>query len=262
METIMDIGIVGLGVVGSALRSGFEKIGQNVITYDIKHKNTNLADLNLCDIIYICVPTPTNVDNSCDITQVTDTVKKLSDMSYSGLVCIKSTVIPGTTQKLIEQYPDLRICFVPEFLRELSALTDFVDNHDILIVGTHNIEDYEKIIHCHGIIPKKSVMIQPTAAEMTKYFSNLYNALRIIFANGIYEVCEKFEINYEEVFSAISNKSNIGTDYLKCDKTYRAYGGKCLPKDALAFLKLTQDLGLSNIKLFSAIVEDNEVYKK
>lgn len=258
----MDIGIIGMGVVGSAIAEGFQQIGHNVISFDIKNTNTKLDDLLDCRIIYVCVPTPSADDGSCDIRNVSNVINQLYQINYSGLIAIKSTVTPGTTQKLIDQYASLRLCFVPEFLRERSAVSDFVDYHDVLIVGTTNLDDYNLIVQCHGSIPKKSTMIDPTAAELSKYFSNVFNSLRIVFANGMYEVCKKLEINYQDVFSAVSNKSTVGKDYLKCDKHYRGYSGACLPKDTLAFLQLTKNLGLDHLKLFSAIIEDNQYYTK
>lgn len=259
----MNIGIIGAGVVGSAVGGGLQQIGQNVMYYDIKLPDTRLEDLvGACEIIYICVPTPSTDQGACDVSNVVATVAELDSLDYTGLIAIKSTVIPGTTQALIDQYPRRRICFVPEFLREKSALSDFIDNHDVLIVGTHSQTDYELIVRCHGDIPKKTIKIEPGAAEMSKYFSNVFNSLRVVFANGIYEVCKKLNINYQDVLSAISNKATVGKHYLRCDRVYRGYGGACLPKDTEAFLELTRQLDLEHLKLFSAIVEDNRYHTK
>lgn len=258
----MHIGIVGKGVVGTAIHDGFKQIGHQVTCYDIKDHTSSLNDLTACEIVYVCVPTPCRTDGSCDTSAVIATVEKLNALSYQGLVAIKSTVVPGTTQGLVEQYPNLRLCFVPEFLRAKSALSDFVDYHDILIVGTNSIQDYELVVDCHAHIPMRSIKISPGAAEMSKYFSNVFNALRIVFANGMYEICAKLNINYQEVLSAISHKSGIGRQYLRCDADYRGYSGECLPKDTMAFVKLLENLDLDHLTLFSAIINDNRYFTK
>jgi UDPglucose 6-dehydrogenase len=255
----MRIGIVGKGVVGSAVYDGLRQIGHDLKFYDTAYPDTALTDLTDSDIIYVCVPTDQLPDGSCDVSTVSDTVAKLAELNYSGVIAVKSTVIPGTTEKLIVQYPTLSICFVPEFLRERSALTDFIDHHDILIVGTDDTAVYDFIVACHGNIPKKVIQVSPTEAEIAKYFSNVFNALRITFANGVFEVCEQLGADYQKVFQAATHRHNITADYLRCSQYLRGFGGHCLPKDSKAWAVLVEQLGL-DIKLFQALVEDNQRY--
>ena len=256
----MKLGIIGLGVVGSAVYQGLEQVGNKMSYYDITHNNTSIDDIVNTDIVFICVPTQT-VNNQCDLTHFQSNVANLNQISYQGIVAIKSTVLPGTTEKLIQQYPNLKICFVPEFLRAKSALTDFVDDHDILVVGTVDVAVYNQIVKSHSIIPKHSTMITPTEAEMVKYFSNLYNALRITFANSMFEVCQKTGANYQNVLQAVNKRRGISPDYLFCSENYRGFGGACLPKDSQAFESFVKSLGLTNLNLFSTIVNDNKNFK-
>jgi len=253
----MDIGIIGLGVVGSAISSGFTQIGHSVKHYDIKDCNSSIENLLSTDMIYICVPTNNNSDGSCNVDQVLVSVEKLNALNYLGIIAIKSTVPPGTTQDFINKFTNLKICMVPEFLRERSALSDFIGNHDVLIVGTNDETIFNNIVKCHSNIPKKSVMVSPTEAEITKYFNNVYNAMRITFANGIFEVCEKLGADYQSIFSAITNRDTIGTDYLRCSEYLRGYAGACLPKDSRAFAFFLDELGI-DLELFRAIVNDNQ----
>ena len=127
----MKIGIIGLGVIGSACKYGFEKLGHTVKVHDIK-LNTNIVDILDTKICYICVPTPSNDEGGCNITIVRDVIMELKHYSYNGIVAIKSTVKPTTTEKLKEE-TGLEICFVPEFLRERCAISDFTENHDLLV---------------------------------------------------------------------------------------------------------------------------------
>lgn len=256
----MKIGIVGKGIVGNALFDGLGSIGHQMYAYDIKLKNSSLTSLVDCEIIYICVPTNSTTDGSCDTSNVFDTVNELNALGFLGIVAIKSTVEPTTTEKLKQAFPALKICFVPEFLREKSALTDFLDNHDVLIVGTDDTKIFKKIVNSHGSIPMNVIQVSPTEAEIAKYFSNVYNALRVTFANNVYEVCQKTGANYQHVLDAVTLRTSIEPNYLRCSDSLRGFSGKCLPKDSVAFARFASNLGLTDLKLLDAIVNDNKFF--
>jgi UDPglucose 6-dehydrogenase len=256
----MRIGIIGLGIVGTATRDGLRQIDHDVVHYDIKDDSIINSVLDT-EIVYLCVPTNSTENGECDVNQVVGTVEKLSSLSYKGIVAIKSTVIPGTTQILIKQHPNLSICFVPEFLREKSALNDFINGHDILIVGTEDSSVFDRVVECHGNIPQNIKQLTPTEAEISKYFCNLFNSLRITFANGMYEVCKITGADYQQVFDAVIKRHNITPEYLRCSEYLRGFGGHCLPKDSQAWAKFVEQLGL-DIKLFDAMVKDNEKHIK
>ena len=258
----MNIGIIGKGVVGGAVYDGLSAVGHILSYYDKKDPNSNINDVLDTEIVFVCVPTNSHDDGTCDTEIVKETVSKLDSLDYIGIIAIKSTVIPGTTQKLIDQYPTRRICFVPEFLRERSALTDFIDHHDVLIIGTENKEVYNKIAESHSHIPKSVVQVTATEAELAKYFSNVYNSLRITFANGMFEVCNKLDADYQKVFNACTLRDTISPEYLRCSSYLRGFAGHCLPKDSQAFSLLVKQLGLNHISIFNSIVEDNKHYLK
>lgn len=253
----MKIGIIGKGTVGTAVWDGLRQIGHDLTSYDIRDANSSMASVCLAEIIFVCVPTNSMDTGACDISQVSKVMQELDAMRYTGIVAVKSTVLPGTTQSLISRYPDLTLAFVPEFLRAKSALNDFMDQHDVLIVGCHDQLVYDKIVASHGPIPHHSIRVTPDEAEMTKYFSNLYNAMRITFANSMFEMCQALDIDYQPVLAAVTNRSQIGQEYLRCSATFRGFGGHCLPKDAAAFDRLRQDLGLDHVTLFRSMIEDN-----
>jgi UDPglucose 6-dehydrogenase len=257
----MNIGIVGLGIVGSAIKFGFEKLGNTVHAHD-KKLDTKLEDLLGCEIIYLCVPTNQSEDGSCDTSIVEECVDSLSNLKYAGVVAIKSTVVPGTTSKLMERYGDhLSLAFVPEFLRERCALYDFVENNTLLAVGTECNKVYDIVLKSHGSYFKDSVMLKPTEAEMLKYYSNVFNALRIIFANEVYEVCEALGADYTSIKNAFIRYSGLEDKYLDVNDNFRGYGGTCLPKDVKALAKLTKDLNL-NMSLFDLIDSENSKFER
>ena len=255
----MKIGIVGLGIIGSACKFGFEKLGHKVLVHDIIME-TKLNDLIDCEIIYVCVPTPSNEDGSCDTSIVEQVILNLKELNYQGTIAIKSTVKPTTTQKLIEQ-TNLKICFVPEFLRERCAITDFTENHDLLAIGTESEYIFDLVKKCHGNYPKNIVQLKPTEAELLKYYSNVYNALKITFANEMYEVCQKLNINYSDIKNAFIKRGTTKDIYLDVNDNFRGYAGMCLPKDTKALDSLVKELGL-DLELFYIIDKENNKFTK
>ena len=256
----MKIGIIGFGTVGQAIYHGFKKINHDVQSYDIVDNEASITSVLNTDIVFVCVPTNSDKDGRCDTSIVDKVINELAFIKYPGVIAIKSTVIPGTSDRLIAEYPDLKICTVPEFLRQDYAKDDFFNNHDVLVVGTNDFNISKTVIDAHGAIPKTVCVVSPTEAEITKYFNNVHNAVEVVFANAMNEMCEKLGADYQKVFGAISNRSNINVGHLKCNAQYRGFGGACLPKDTLAWKQLAQSIGV-DVKIFSSICDDNRRYQ-
>lgn len=257
----MKIGVVGsLGVVGSAYTYAFKKLGHRVFTHDIATKASLLSDVLPSEIVFICVPTPQREDGSCNTSIVEGVVEELDRLEYTGIVAIKSTIQPGTTAKLRQKFPQLEICFVPEFLRERHAVTDATEGMDVCLIGCYSDVSYQLLKAAHGHYPKHFVKLTPTEAELAKYFNNVYNALRVTFANDFYEVCQALGADYGKIKSAMVLRPTIEDIYLDCNDNFRGFAGPCLPKDTAALAKLTKDLGIP-AQLFTTIVEDNKLYK-
>ena len=149
---------------------------------------------------------------------------------------------------------------MPEFLRERCAEIDFVENHDVCIIGTYDDESYNIIKKSHGKFPKKFIKLTPTEAELTKYFNNVYNSTLITFANSFYEICKSLGVEYINVKDAIVNRENISDIYLDCNENLRGFGGMCLPKDTSALAYLARELNL-DIDFFDNIIKENTKYK-
>lgn len=255
----MKIGIIGEGVVGGAVKFGMAQLGHKVSVHDIR-LDTHITDIYHTDICYICVPTPTASDGSCDVSVVEEVIEDLYQMNYSGIIAIKSTVSPGTTKRLIEHYKNSKICFVPEFLRERCAIADFCENHDLLVIGTDDSKTFDMVKRSHGKYPDKIIKVSETEAEFSKYFNNIYNATLITFANSFYEICKSKGVDYTNVKEAMINRKNISNVYLNCNENVRGFGGMCLPKDTSAIASMTKELGL-DIDFFDMILSENEKYK-
>lgn len=255
----MNIGIIGLGLVGGAVKHGLERIGKDVHGYDIKYPETSIRDVLDTELCFICVPTPQSQDGTCDTSIVEKVLNELTQHKYRGLAVIKSTVIPGTTDRLAKKLK-LKLAFCPEFLREKAAYTDFVENHDVCVIGAYHDRDFDLIARAHGPLPNHIVKLTPLEAEFTKYFSNVYNALRIVFANEFYEVCKASGVDYNNVKNAMALHRAIGSVYLDCNEKFRGFGGSCLPKDTAAFATFVSKLGV-NMKLFDLIVSENKKFR-
>ena len=255
----MKLGIIGLGAVGSANKDGFEYLGHTVVSYDIK-LNTRIQDVLDSEIVFLCVPTPAAESGECDTSIVETVIGDLNNLSYKGIIAIRSTSVPGFTQSMIDKFKDLTICFVPEFLRERCAKDDFINNHKLLAIGTHDIWVYRKLVQAHGDLPQHTEHLTPNEAEVLKYFNNVYASLRVTFANVMYEICEKLDCDYTTIKNAYIKTGKATDMYLDVSSGLRGYGGMCLPKDTKALASLIKRLGL-DLNLIESIDKDNNKFK-
>lgn len=260
----MKVGIIGgAGFVGKTIEHGYSRIGHEVKIFDVKQQETRLEDVLDTAVVFVVVPTPQRADGSCDTSIVEKVVGDLNDRGYKGLVTIKSTVEPGTTDKLHARYPNVRLAFCPEFLREKAAYTDFVEQHDVCVIGAYTNEDFELLKEVHDPLPAQYAHISPLEAELSKYFLNVFNALRIVYANQFYDVAKAAGADYKKIKNAITKHRVVPPVYLDSNENVRGFGGSCLPKDTSAFAYFARKmLGDANLSLFEGIVEINKRYKQ
>ena len=222
---------------------------------------TSIHDVLSAEIVFICVPTPKAENGSCNTEIINDVIFELDLHQYKGIIAIRSTVEPGYTQYNIDLYSHMKICFVPEFLRERCAEKDFIENHKLLAVGTNDITIYRKVVNAHGNLPSQCEMLTPSEAEILKYYNNLYAALRITFANVMFELCEKFDCDYTAIKDAYVKTGKTNDLYLDVNNNLRGYGGMCLPKDVSAINHLFEKLDL-DYTLLQSVQQDNHKFKK
>lgn len=241
-----NIGIIGYGIVGQAVQYGFSR--SNVHIYD-KYKDTeSLADVvRVSEFLFVCLPTPTMADETgIDLSIVDQAVAKIAKVASGTdkIVILKSTITPGTTKKYVKKYPKLLFCFNPEFLRESSFLSDFV-NTDRIVIGAESDDVFRRMSSLYqSISPNVPIYhTDPTTAEMVKYMANCYLATKVIFANEMYDICEKIGVKYEEVKKMVVADSRIKDTHLDVT-TVRGFGGKCFPKDLLSLRALAKSKGV------------------
>jgi UDPglucose 6-dehydrogenase len=254
----MKIGIIGLGIVGTAVMNGMKYLGHKVFLHDLKMK-TDISNLKETEIVFVCVPTPSSESGSCDTSIVESVVSDLVSMEYSGIIALKSTVSIGTTLRLIKKYSNNKICFVPEFLRERCATEDFISNHDLCTIGALSEEVFDLVRKAHGSLPKKVKHLTPSEAESVKYFNNVYNATLITFANSFCEVCESMGVNYTNVKDCVTNREHIVDVYLSSTEDIKGFSGPCLPKDTKEIAHVANKIGIT---FFQDILKQNSEFKK
>lgn len=272
----MRIGIIGYGTVGKAVAYGFKKFNHEIYVYDVdkeKVKKTKRFGyrvvgsieemLQNVNVLFVCVPTPPNPDGSCNVSLVKEVVKKIAELSKEEkIVIIKSTIIVGTTDEIINEIkkinPKIKIVYNPEFLRARYAIHDFL-NPDRIVIGTYSRKAIKVVKNLYKLFNSPIIITTPKTAEMIKYASNAFLATKVSFANQIKMICEKLKLNSKKVMMVVGMDRRITPSHL--DPTKGPFGGGCLPKDLDALIKKTEELKVNNI-LLKAVKEINEIVKK
>ena len=264
MSEAMKIGIIGQGFVGNAVYNKFRSF-YNVLTYDIDKKlsNSTIKEIkNSCKIIFVCVPTPMNNDGSCDISIVESVINKFSD-NEDCIIVNKSTIPPGTTEHLNKKFKKIQIIFNPEFLTERNAVNDYKNQKRIILGGPRPATTILKNIFSK-VFPKSHIIKTGSShAEMIKYFTNCFLATKVSFANEIYDMCDKLNLDYDKVIEYSLLDERIGISHLNVpgpDGDF-GFGGHCFPKDLSALIKLSEDLGSIN-NILKSVVKTNNIVRK
>ncbi len=237
------IGIMGTGMVGGSVRRYFESVGVTPFIYDKGKNEGSIAEVNQADIIFVAVPTPYDeAVGGFDLSYVKDA---LTAIQSEKIVVIKSTMVPGTTEVLQKEYPNLKLMYNPEFLTELTADQDMkFPDRQIIGVTEKSFGVAADVLAILPLAPFERI-VPATAAEMTKYYGNTWFSTKVVFANQMYDLCRKVGIDYDTVRECVSADKRIGRTHLEIfHKGYRGYGGKCLPKDTRALIQLGDKLGV------------------
>lgn len=239
---MQKIAVAGLGMVGNALA----KVLNNPILYDPPKGIGSVEELNKADIVFVCVPTPYKEGIGCDTSLVEGIVSLLEN---EKIVVIKSTIIPGTTQKLQDKFPQHKILFNPEFLTEVTADQDMRFPERQIIGYTEQSYNVSRTILKLLPLAQEEYIVPAYIAEFAKYACNTWFATKVAKNNELYDVFTKFGGNdeeFEKMIDCVSGDKRIGRSHLKVwHKGSRGFGGKCLPKDLNAFIHFAnEELGV------------------
>jgi UDPglucose 6-dehydrogenase len=257
------IGIMGVGMVGGALERYFTGVKKltNIVVYDPGKGFLDKNEINKAEIVFLCVPTPFNQEkNNFDMMYLDEAFAILEG---NKIVVIKSTVLPGTTAFYQQKFPQHKILFNPEFLTEATADKDVCEPNRQIVGYTSESKDVAELVM--QILPSAPFekIVTAEEAEMVKYYNNCFYALKVAYVNQIYDLCQKLGINYDMVKECAKMEPMMGTNHFEVfHKGYRGYGGKCLPKDTRALIRLADDNGLNLSLLKKAEEYNNDLIAK
>ena len=260
----MTAGIVGQGFVGNALRTGLEvRLGVSLPTYDPYKPEMSTepsldALVEASDILFVCVPTPMRPSGLCD-TSIVESVLAKIDGDADVIVVIKSTIAPGSTEGWKEKY-GLRIVHNPEFLTEKNALKDFLRQDRIILGGAPADTAIIKSFYKKGFdVP--IVETDATTAELVKYVTNAFLAMKVSFSNEMHQVCSALGIDYATMMGLVCLDKRIDKGHTSVpgpDGSF-GFGGHCFPKDLHALIALARSMNVAPTLLDAAWAKNMEV---
>jgi UDPglucose 6-dehydrogenase len=250
------IGIIGQGFVGTAIREGLKNF-YPVLAYDIKEGlcpeeflATPPSIVEQCEIIFQCLPTPMKKSGECDLSIVKKSLENVNLLAKSHnknpIIVVKSTVPPGTCERLNQELENINIIFSPEFLTEANSINDFKNQSRIILGGPRPYTTRVKTMFRKAFPHIPIIKTGYKTAEMVKYFINNFLATKVSFANEMYEVCKSLNIDYDKVTEYALYDHRIGKSHLAVpgpDGDF-GYGGHCFPKDLDAIIYIALSMGL------------------
>ncbi|MEK6892180.1 MAG: UDP-glucose/GDP-mannose dehydrogenase family protein [Nanoarchaeota archaeon] len=289
----MKIAVVGAGYVGLVTAACFSELGNEVICIDIDeskirklnegiipiyepgleelvkknrkegrlHFTTDLKkSIRESEIIFICVGTPPRDNGEADLSAVENVARIIAEVMDSYKVIVEKSTVPVKTgekvEKSIKAYNihkvDFDVVSNPEFLREGSAVNDFM-HPDRIVVGCENERAKKAMEKLYSPLKSKILFTDIKSAEIIKHASNSFLATKISFINAIANICELAGADVEKVAEGMGLDKRIGRSFLDAGI---GYGGFCFPKDAEAFIRISEKLGY-DFKLLKATQEIN-----
>ena len=261
------IGIIGLGFVGSAIFKSFKLKHINVIAYD-KYKNGGIGSFDemlKCDLLFLCLPTLFIEEfNSYDKSSIHEVCQKLDTYKYKGLVIIKSTIEPETTNNLVSTYINLKFCHNPEFLTAKTAFEDFHNQKHIVLGFSRKSDNDNKLINFYSQYYNAEISVcSAIESESMKIFCNSFYASKIMLFNEYYLLCQKNGSNFENIKNIMLKNDWINPMHTSVPGTDGSlgYGGACFPKDTKALCSYMNTKESENNILKNIIKECENIRK-
>ena len=266
----MNIGVIGLGFVGTAVKKFFTEYGDTVFGYDIKSgvpiDEGYTEVLSNCDTIFLCVPTPMSDDGSCNTDIVRSSLSSLDRCAglceKYPIVLVKSTLVPQTMENLISSTSNIKVVSNPEFLTERRAAEDYKESQSVLIGNGYGEEVATKLRSFFSERwPDAEIFItSPTEAELCKYLTNSYFSVKVSIANHLYQLCQKLGIDYDSfITTAIGCDPRIEQTHWRVPGPdgKLGFGGTCFPKDLSGMVYLLDSMNV-DADVFKATVAYND----
>lgn len=250
----MKIGIVGYGHVGKAMH----KLFQDAVIYDEPLELGARSDINGCDTVFVCVPTPQGDNGNCD----TRIVEEVLSWIEAPLIILRSTVKVGFTDKMMKKLHK-EIVFQPEYYGETVAhpFADLNERSWLVFGGTKHgislaIKTYQTVINSNIRIYQADAK----TAEMAKYMENAFLALKVTFCNEMYDIANALGADYNIAREIWVADPRIGTSHTFVYEDNRGYGGSCLPKDIASIVAQSKESGV-DCSLLQSVIKKNNFYR-
>lgn len=245
--------IAGHGFVGKAHEILFKDYRREIVIHD--PPKGKIADFTKTSAVVICVPTPELESGACDVSAVYDVV---SQCSKDTPILIKSTISLQGWKYLKETFPDHRLCFSPEFLRAANYMNDIKDLNNVILSGDTDYWRDQYNINWSNI---KINIVSPEEAIAIKYFRNAFLATKVSFFNEIYDFCNAYDLDFDQVRGGIAADDRISNShtYVYPQDGIRGFGGMCFPKDTTALLKMAAEKNINLNTLTAAVNYNNKI---
>ena len=223
----LRVGIIGLGVVGKTLAHALSWY-HDVVPYDIKGDYDWNPILN-ADIVLVCVDTPQGPDGRLDCRNVDAVLRRLEQGNYDRPVAVRSTLQVGFMTQAVSAYPDLRLVYFPEFIRERSRLQWTVCPDRLVLAGDER--DIRAVLSAFKWVEDAPVLrMSYSEAELGKLANNAFIATKVSFTNEIERICQIYDADPRMVMQVVTADRRVAsTEHLR--PAEGAYDGPCIPKD-------------------------------
>jgi UDPglucose 6-dehydrogenase len=283
------IAVIGTGYVGLTTGACFAHIGHEVICADIDVEKVErlrrgeipileagldnlvregLQDGRLtfvvgaanavaeCEFAYLCVPTPQGADGSADLSYIEDAAREIGPVLPSEAIVVNKSTVPVGSTRVVERAlgrSDVAVVSNPEFLREGSAIHDFL-HPDRIVIGAEDQSAAVRVQALYLGITAPVIVTDPASAETIKYAANAFLATKISFINAVAAVCEAVGADIKDVALGMGYDTRIGHEFLKPGP---GWGGSCFPKDTRAMIRIAEDAGY-DFNLLQGVVTVND----
>ena len=225
------------------VETGLENLVLEGVNSELLRFTTDVASAVVgADVVFLCVPTPESADGSADLSYIQMAARTLSPLLRSGAIVVNKSTVPVGSTKVVEQElkrPDVSVVSNPEFLREGSAIQDFL-HPDRIVVGSDSREAAIAVGALYEKTGAPIVVTDPASAETIKYAANAFLATKISYINAVAAICEGVGADINDVVLGLGYDKRIGHQFLRPGP---GWGGSCFPKDTKAMIKIADDAG-------------------
>ena len=242
--TRYKVGIIGNGFVGESQAFAFSPTAEvRIFDVDPLRATHTLDEVQESDFVFVCVPTPMHMDGSQDISYIENVFDKATE---GPIYIIKSTVLPGTTAKLAEEYPNLSIVFSPEFLTERTAKLDMLTQARIIFGGDEMLTKKVESLFTERFKNRHFIHTDTTTAELIKYMNNTFFATKVSILNEFKRLSDALGTDWDKALYGFAADHRIGDSHLHVPGPdgRMGYGGTCFPKDVNALIALARELNV------------------